>query len=427
MLRKYAEAVRRMSAASMPPGSPRSWAFQWYIHATPAPKASELARIYGSSQSNLRALADKVWGTCQAHSFNSDPDMFLPWHRMYLLGFEAIIRAVLNDDDFALPYWDYTQPGSRSIPVEFRSPAVPELASLFRPNRKRLGVDINAGEPMDKGTTISPYNLAAMTQPSFSLFSAVLDGGLHGRVHTGVGDSSNMAAIETAAGDPIFWLHHCNIDRIWAGWDPNGGQGPASSKDFDFASPDPAGQKVTFSSANVGKTDALGYRYDALPQKPQLPISLGAAGGPRRIVARSRRDVSLTAPVAVPLRPVAVDGVISGSVASATATGRIYLLLDDLQSNIEPETLYELFVDLPANPTAEQKRAHYLGAFTFFGAIGEGHHASGRQRTIEITEQLRSLRNSDRLRSETSITILPVHSGKGDARPIVGVIELVRR
>ena len=41
---------------------------------------------------------------------------FLPWHRAYLMSFENELRRVLNNPDFALPYWDcllYTSPSPR--------------------------------------------------------------------------------------------------------------------------------------------------------------------------------------------------------------------------------------------------------------------------------------------------------------------------
>src|SRR6266576_2321642 len=33
-----------------------------------------------------------------------------------------------------------------------------------------------------------------------------------------------MGSVPTAAQDPIFYLHHCNIDRLWDLWLAQGGQ-----------------------------------------------------------------------------------------------------------------------------------------------------------------------------------------------------------
>ena len=27
-----------------------------------------------------------------------------------------------------------------------------------------------------------------------------------------------MGVVEFAAYDPLFWFHHCNVDRVWAIW-----------------------------------------------------------------------------------------------------------------------------------------------------------------------------------------------------------------
>ncbi len=59
-----------------------------------------------------QADAEAVWNGCQAHPTNpSDPEQyqqwyFLPWHRLMLNQFEGVIREVLHDEDFTLPYWN---------------------------------------------------------------------------------------------------------------------------------------------------------------------------------------------------------------------------------------------------------------------------------------------------------------------------------
>jgi tyrosinase len=44
----------------------------------------------------------------------------------------------------------------------------------------------------------------------------VLEVSPHGGVHVAVGGW--MSSFDTAARDPIFWLHHANIDRLWEAW-----------------------------------------------------------------------------------------------------------------------------------------------------------------------------------------------------------------
>ncbi|KAH7232954.1 common central domain of tyrosinase-domain-containing protein [Fusarium tricinctum] len=40
----------------------------------------------------------------------------------------------------------------------------------------------------------------------------------HGKYHAIIGGTGHMSFISTAAFDPIFWMHHCQIDRLFAIW-----------------------------------------------------------------------------------------------------------------------------------------------------------------------------------------------------------------
>src|SRR5262245_61082947 len=86
----YAEGVRGMQAlAESEPGHPANWTNQSAIHEHRGP------RIRGR-------LEDQCQHACW---------FFLPWHRMYLLRFEEILRSHLSAsvaDDWALPYWNYS-------------------------------------------------------------------------------------------------------------------------------------------------------------------------------------------------------------------------------------------------------------------------------------------------------------------------------
>jgi hypothetical protein len=74
-----------------------------------------------------------VWDGCQAHATNpSDPEQFqqwffLPWHRLMLIQFEGVIREVLHDEDFTLPYWNPVTGNEADlvVPAVFRDPGSP--------------------------------------------------------------------------------------------------------------------------------------------------------------------------------------------------------------------------------------------------------------------------------------------------------------
>ena len=219
-----AEALRTGIAAmqARPVTDPTSWLFQANIHGTndePRPNA-EAARA--------------TWSTCQHGSF-----FFLSWHRMYIYHFERILRAASGDPEFALPYWNYSVP-ARALPSIFREPA--DVSNpLFVPQRRTRDPNINGGESVpaaitDVSNAFSFTNFASPTGSGLSFGGQIVPAprhfsSPHGRlemqphdiIHVVVGGSGWMSDPNFAARDPIFWLHHCNIDRLWNRWLSLGG------------------------------------------------------------------------------------------------------------------------------------------------------------------------------------------------------------
>ena len=60
-----------------------------------------------------------------------------------------------------------------------------------------------------------------------------MEGNPHGSAHTSFG-GIDLASIGTAAKDPLFFLLHCNVDRLWAKWQrQNGRFDPAHGASYD--------------------------------------------------------------------------------------------------------------------------------------------------------------------------------------------------
>jgi tyrosinase len=67
-----------------------------------------------------------------------------------------------------------------------------------------------------------------MDNPSFTSFQRDFNSEAHGSVHVNVGgvgtasplpsQAGDMRAVVSAAYDPIFWLHHSMIDKVWFDW-----------------------------------------------------------------------------------------------------------------------------------------------------------------------------------------------------------------
>jgi len=142
----------------------------------------------------------------QMHMQHSN-DRLLPWHRIFLLQLEQALRAI--HPDVSIPYWDWTQPGEDDIPAWL----VGVLPTVVTPTRTLVvtrapGTSSDLAMIASNVPTIMGYN-------NWSQFSSSING-VHGSVHVWVGGL--MADPATSPADPIFWMHHCNLDRLWWQW-----------------------------------------------------------------------------------------------------------------------------------------------------------------------------------------------------------------
>ena len=148
-------------------------------------------------------------------------DLFLPWHRAFLLLFE---RTVITANSGAvLPWWDWTSAASHAsgIPASFKNTAsltsgpVPPALRTNPPRTRR-----SSGSPSSLPTAAEIESILKLT--SFDDFSTQVQG-QHDRVHGWVG--GDMGIVAQSAFDPIFWSHHCMIDRLWYLWQVRHGVG----------------------------------------------------------------------------------------------------------------------------------------------------------------------------------------------------------
>ena len=442
MLKVYAAAVKKMmNAAQVKEGDPHSWIFWWYTHFVrrDRSKAQELARIYPNNtppNDVWKALANEVWDTCQSHS-GQDPNYFLPWHRMVVLYFEQTIRNVSGVPTFTLPYWNYTVSGPRHgvIPPEFTRKGDATFGSLYVEKRNP---GVNAGNSISKGLNPDPINLNAFKQCAYERNGSIMgfcrdiDGNLHGQVHVKTGNMVNMGDVPWAAGDPIFWLHHCQIDRLWASWNAAGHKnpsgGPFLQKSFVFA--DGNGKRVTAKIGDVLDVAQLKYRYDNLETVP--PCTLGAptaaASAPRQLVTKSTpiplgpgpvRGQKLEAPpspqAAVPL---------GDRIAKLGPGQKLFLVVSNLQAKAQPGVTYNLYLELPATAAAAGT-ANFVGSINFFDAAM--HMASDKFFSFDITDVAKRLKAQGKMATSAELTIAPEGTPAADAAPVIGSVSIVQQ
>ncbi|ORX93111.1 Di-copper centre-containing protein [Basidiobolus meristosporus CBS 931.73] len=155
---------------------------------------------------------------------------FFPWHRKYLRDFEMELQKV--NPNVVIPYWDWS--------LDSQNPAGSEVftASFFGGNGGGNNSCVSTGPFRNwevqipfrhclqrrfnrGGGRISPFYspeaLAAIVRNSknYADLADQIESPPHGTVHVGVGGDMSRAH---SSNDPLFWLHHAFVDKIWADW-----------------------------------------------------------------------------------------------------------------------------------------------------------------------------------------------------------------
>ena len=463
MLVTYANAMRTMLAK--PETDPTSWLWQWYTHMVngATTKAAEITRIWGTAVTPQSTLANEMWNTCQSHA-GQNTNHFLPWHRMFVFFFEQIIREVSGRPDFTLPYWDYTSadPLKRGIvPLQFRLPLDPVFSVLYRADRSSLA---NSGQRIDKNQPTDQMDISAtMACAAYSTVGTVLgfcrsvDSNIHGRIHVLVGNAKNMGAVPYAARDPLFWVHHSTIDRLWASWNANyAGVNPTSTwGNTQFVFADRLGQRVTGRLKDFFSTSLLGYQYDSLIAPPPPPpqqqqatkkqkslttvqrVAALMASTPERVASSSTMAELGATATRVSVQRLAGAKQVSPvlGLVPATAPQRTYLVLKNLHTWKQPEVLYHVYLG-PAKGNALNKNT-YVGAINFFDAEFHEHGGHGAKLdtalgenffSFDVTDLLRRHERSGAVaRDALQVTFVPGGKPAAGAGSMVATIELVRQ
>jgi Common central domain of tyrosinase./Polyphenol oxidase middle domain. len=413
VLTYYARAVGEMRRRN--PDMPTGWDYQGAMHGRAGP-----------------VPAGAVWNQCQHANW-----FFLPWHRMYLYHFEQIVRSVVIDlggpADWALPYWDYrARPGAAALPWVFRQPTLPDgdPNPLYTTERNAIR---NTGTPLPDavidasvamGETVfsrsawgatTGFGGPDATPGTFSVFGA-LESSPHNGVHVQIGGW--MSDPDTAAGDPIFWLHHANIDRLWETWNRHGGLDTTDpswrSSSFPFFGPD--AKPVTMRVDAVLDLTGLDYTYTGLPTATRSPVPSGAPAGPGRpgITARGatvgdRPELvgSSPGPISLTGRRTATNVALSvprapsrTGLAAAPERGRFYLNVDNIRGQVAPNTSYAVLVNAQDAPD-DTRSDHTAGVVSFFGVKQATNRDSDRgthglRYTFDITDLVARLRAAGR-------------------------------
>ena len=328
------------------------------------------------------------------------------------LYFEQQLQLVSGDPKLTLPYWDYyTNP---NIPSEFTDPATNN--PLYQ---QRTGTNVyNALDLSPFAPTV--YNFQRGTT---NAYETKFESAPHNPVHNLIGgEMANM----TSPLDPIFYLHHSNVDRLWHAWALPDGKGiPRTASPYLSTNSDPywAGTFTYASGLTLPKYKAyypgwLGYDYandnkpaSLPPQAQSSPIKLVQAQmgqmlnrpahgkfvtAPGRALAANRRSaggvmdvdldensVSAQLPVQAAdtqsLQAIAAAGVTGGR-PTAGAYKSVKVVLDNIKitgAGKKGGFFYNIYLNLPQSGDVTSSRHRYfLGTLGAFELAGAAHHGS---------------------------------------------------
>ena len=439
----YARAIDSMK--QLPIGDSSSWRYQAAIHAYLRSEDP-----FSSSEDRLPSLSHRrrFWNQCQHGSW-----YFLPWHRIYLGFFEQIVRshvvALGGPDDWALPYWNYSDeenPNARLVRPEFLDESLPDgspnsLAQAERGPTSGASGDFGI-EPSDTDLSCLrtvPFRTGRFGVPSgfggprtgFQHSGGVI-GDLervpHGAIHVGVGGW--MGAFETAGLDPLFWLHHANIDRLWEVWLNRGDQfqnptdpswGAPSGTEFEFHDATGAIETLTADQVVDTRAPVLSYEYedisDPMPTAGLAREELIMEKGPAMLVGASEETVRLSStPTSV---NVQIDPTAMADNRAALAEGepqRAYLNMENIVG-AERVSSYKVFVNAPENEPEAQ--TNYAGVLPMFGLVeasrrDDPHGGSGLTYVLDITDVVDRLKQKNEWDDKNlKVTFVPKQRGQG--------------
>lgn len=417
----YGRAVADLQARALT--DPTSWRYLSAVHG--------YQRAIDPNPTNVPfpANADQrqFWNQCQHQTW-----YFLPWHRAYLICFEQIIAAAVirlgGPEGWALPYWNYSDPSNnnqaRLLPASFVDPTLANGTPnpLYVKGRNSSTADFQIPDAdvslqhltygQFTGGSIGAHPGFGGPQTGFS-HGGHINGGIedvpHNQIHDDIGGI--MGDPRTAALDPIFWLHHANIDRLWEVWWKTRGNANPTDPNWlinqTFELHDASGNVLTFIASQVLDTTQLlhGYVYDdisdPIPASSQLTAMaavVAPAPSPEPEPAGAQEQVALDAPqvtVRVALRPNVAQAV-RNRMATARPL-RAFLNLENVTgSGFLPK--YDVYIDVPPAGQDTGKRSPLqVGSLSLFGVAAASdpdgpQGGSGITSVIEITQQVEQLR-----------------------------------
>jgi hypothetical protein len=349
----YIAGVTAMQA--LPANNPVSWTYQAAIHGTNA--APLLAQ-----------------NTCQ-HGTN----FFWAWHRMYLYWFERIVRKLSGSATWALPFWDWQ--ANPTLPTPFQNP--PAGSAVLNVANRAAALNNGTGALTNK----TPGVNAALAQCLYEGVTGAdaLIQNPHNVVHGEIGGW--MGNVNTAAQDPIFFLHHANCDRLWDIWLAQAGRcDPVTDPVWEnqaYTFFDENGNQQMMTCCDVVRAAAqLNYTYAGEPA--QVNQFCGVApvcctGTSTVVINQCIPNPPCVLPPAPPSHEpsgsnlVYFEFPVSSQLAqqlisyAQNEADTIFLQLGGVTAPTQPGVVWDVYVGLPVGSQPDPTGPYYVGSIGMYG------------------------------------------------------------
>jgi Common central domain of tyrosinase/Polyphenol oxidase middle domain len=423
--RKAIDAMKKLKATD-----PLSWQFQANMHGIPNGEGDNAG-----------------WRWCMHGNW-----WFLPWHRGYVYFFEKIVRKMSGDDGFRLPYWAWEKEGQNVLPAPFRDA---KSQNADNPLYDETRIEANKGQPLlpdtqsgsfsvDWGTALATERFTTAfvelsyggiqtaktklpAKPASSRRHGVMESHAHDMIHDVVGgEKGNMGDPDTAARDPIFWLHHANVDRLWNRWlDVRAHHipDPVADKDWydqEFPYYDDTGKQVVVTVSKILELASKEARYD------EERKVFAAVPPPAREKAMELKIVSVGA--IQPMLKLGTKPFTKPLELTEDTKPRLMAALENPPADVEPPAVllrvegikppkevglaFEVFLTKKGEKPTKK---NYVGPISFFGRRGDHGHdeKEGFTQGFDVTGLVQKLRSANKGKlPDLEVSVIP-HSTAG--------------
>jgi tyrosinase len=285
----------------------------------------------------------------------------------------------------------------------------------------------------------------------FGRVSGQLESRPHNIVHVDIGGENQqgpglMTDPETAGLDPIFWLHHANIDRLWEVWNASSPShtNPTNDSawmngplDRRFVVPTATGGDFFYTPAQMLNPSAppLDYVYDQFNQPAAAVMAAAPAareaamteGRPAELIgANSARlsvtgtqvrtnvqlDRGLAGAVAASFRGAVANAALVSSVSAVPSRDHVLLNLENIRA-ARNGAVIDVYLNLPEGTKPADRPDLLAGTIGLFGvrqasSPDQPHGGMGVSEVLDITNIVAGLEREGKLDpANLSVSLVP--------------------